>query len=520
MVAVAEAILALLGILSAIGLIFTSAGRKNLSHFLTNLIGGALEIAVPLLSELEGDLTPIAQAFTDSIHAHGGGLLNIFRDPAAAVARDAFTNTEKAMMDLVSRLPEDSPLAAATAIGNAFGFGIGSAGVTAAFESVFPEKLNTLNAAGPILSRMAGFDEVAKHALDPLYENAFGKNLEYHYKSIFKPELPSEKDAVQWHSRRLLDDAALRTIFKYSGLKPEYEDAFVKSAYRNAQPFQLLRGLGVLNVDRAAAVDAMQFAGLRDQDIDQLIAAGERQGRQSLLNAVLAQVIRMGAEGLMDQPEIDAQLDSMDLTTEAKSLVNQHIGMARLEKLATTHKRELDEAAKGNLITTDEYRAGLAAIGYQQTEIDIYAGTIDVHNQVRILNEQAREQAAEARRTQERSVSASLLEYKRGKIDATALTGALLAIGLSPELAAAYVAGATIGTAPIVKYGSVNSPFQQQQLANAAGIKATIENYKKGHTNSIVAILNLEHFGMSKAQAEETIAYLDALASKKTPPAA
>jgi hypothetical protein len=172
--AIAETLLLIGGAVAIFELLFDPKGKQKVANFVANFIGGALGIAVPLLNDLEGQLSPIASAFLTSLNANGGNLLNILRDPAAAVAQTAFTDVADKLSSLPSDLPEDAPIAAGVAIGEAFGFGLGSAGVAALFEAMFPEKLNSLDGIAPMLSKLAGFDEVAAAVREPLYENAFG----------------------------------------------------------------------------------------------------------------------------------------------------------------------------------------------------------------------------------------------------------------------------------------------------------------------------------------------------------
>ena len=154
-----------------------------------------------------------------------------FTDLTTSVLNDAFL----ALTQNGESTPDNAVATATAAMGEAYGFGMASAATTAFFEACLPEKLNVLNGAGPLLAKMAGFDEIAAAVRDPLYHNAFGRALDYHFRSIFKPELPNEGDAVEWHSRGLLTDDQLRTIFNYSGLKTEYETPFITSAYRAVQ---------------------------------------------------------------------------------------------------------------------------------------------------------------------------------------------------------------------------------------------------------------------------------------------
>ena len=62
---------------------------------------------------------------------------------------------------------------------DAAGFGLSSFAVSAAFESIFPEKLNTLNSVGPMLATLAGFEEVTKAGISPMLYAFIGQPARY-----------------------------------------------------------------------------------------------------------------------------------------------------------------------------------------------------------------------------------------------------------------------------------------------------------------------------------------------------
>ena len=171
-------------------LIFDPKGSEKVGHLIGNIIRSVFQVATPILADVEKLLAPVAQSFVDSVNANGGAVANIFRDPAKLLATTAFNDAAGDLIAGGESTTDNAVRQATSAIGEAFAFGAGSAAVTAAFEAVFPEKLNTLNFAGPLFAKMAGFDEVAAAVRQPLYEAAFGRSLQYHYRSTFKPDLP------------------------------------------------------------------------------------------------------------------------------------------------------------------------------------------------------------------------------------------------------------------------------------------------------------------------------------------
>lgn len=228
--------LTLLEVFLLIWSLFTKSGRDSWGWFFNHIVGGAVGQVKPLLDELAPTVAQIAGQLRDALNSHGGGIVSTIGGDFQSVARTALETQRGALASLGESTPDNAIDAAAEAFAVAFGAGLTSAGVAALFEAVFPEKLNTLNGVAPMLAKMAGFDEVAAEVIGPLYSAAFGKSLEYKYRSQFKPEYAKEPDAVRWHARRLLSDADLAEVFGVSGLKAKYETPFIASAYNPVSP--------------------------------------------------------------------------------------------------------------------------------------------------------------------------------------------------------------------------------------------------------------------------------------------
>src|SRR5258708_23649836 len=86
--------------LGIIGLMFGSdKGRKAFAQGLSNWVGGAVDVVVPILNGVEGGLAPIARAFVQSFRTTGPGLLDIFKDPASELALKSWLATELALLE-------------------------------------------------------------------------------------------------------------------------------------------------------------------------------------------------------------------------------------------------------------------------------------------------------------------------------------------------------------------------------------------------------------------------------------
>jgi len=148
----------------------------------------------------------------------------------------------------------------------------------------------------------------------------------------------------------------------------------------------------------------------------------------------------------------------------------------------------------------------------------VFTATVNVKLEKAVLIADAREQAKEVREAQQLAVKTALGEYRRGEIDATALTAALLLAGIAAPVAAGYVSLAAVGVTPNVRIGEKQSQFVVGQTEQKALARAAIEAYKKALITVSALRSQLASAGFSALEIDYEVAYLDALAAKKPPP--
>lgn len=418
--------------------------KQKLISLVQNWTRLAIEAATPLLNDVEAELLPIVNTFAAAFGTYGPPILGAIRSPVAGFVKDEFTLAEKALTGIGESTPANATQIAADTMADAFGFGIASAGVTAAFEEIFPKKMNTFNGAGPMLAQMGGFAEVAKAVREPLYHNAFGKSLDYHYRSIFKPELPDEADAVKWNSRGLLVDGQLQKIFEFSGLKTEFEQAFINSAYRPIPPFLITRAAETGVIPQKELESVFKFNGFRDQDVAILEKAYAALALQPYINQYITAAVRSTELGTMTPQELGQSLTQANLNQEQQTWVQLTVATRKLEQLAELYRKSISEAYRYGQITDAQYVPSLEAIG-------IGAADAQAHYAIDSIAKTGKAAAA-ALRAEERLAAqqmraagrAAVQGYRSGTLDAAALEAALLAAGFDPAIAGYSVALETL----------------------------------------------------------------------------
>ena len=422
-------------IAAAFEIIFDKRGKTRIANLLYNVVSGGLSIVVTTLTELEPQLQGIIAAFVSSFQNLGPALSATVAGPIGSLAASNFAAAEANLTPGGASTPDNAVAQAGAAFKQAFGFGLSSAAVAAAFEATFPEKLNVLNGAAPAIGNMAGFAEVTGEVLGPLYRNAFGRSLEYKYRSQFKPEYPDENDAVIWHARRLLTDAQLEVIFGVSGLKSEYEAPYVASAYRAVQP----RALATLFQDTDVPVNAMklalQFAGIRDQEIALMLPAFVWNATKNVRGEYISALVRSAELGTVSMQELTQELTTLGYSAAASDLIQLTVATRKELQLAELYRKSISEAYRYGTITDAQYVPSLEAIGIGAADAQAHyaVDSIAKTGKAAIAALKAEERLAAQR--MRAAGQAAIAGYKSGTLDAAALEAALLLAGYDPVVA-------------------------------------------------------------------------------------
>lgn len=471
-------------------------GAQAFGNYVFNFVSSTIGVAVKFLTAAESQLEPIVNAFLTAVRKQSGPLSNAIDADIRGMVINAFNAVEKAVTLGKTSEPGDAIATGAAAMSEAFAFGMESFAVSAAFEACFPEKLNVLNGVGPMLSQLAGFAEVGGALREPLYRNAFGLSAEYYYRSIFKPELPDESDAVTWHSRGLLTDDQLKTIFDYSGLKTEYETAFITSAYRPVSAFIMLRLLESGVIDQPTLENALKFNGYRDQDIAALIKYAAWASTATYRAQYMSAVETAAELGLLTPDEVDAASETAQIPEGASDFIQLTVATKKLEQLAEIYRKSVSAAYKYGTIGDADYVPHLEAIGIAAADAEAHYALDSINKQGRALLAEERAAAAAARKLEAAAVKAAIAEYRAGNIDAAALTAALLAAGMDSVLAgyAVAVAAARQQGTQVLVYGVLMSRTAAELLREQ--VAAVSWQVKKALIDGPTAMAQLATLGV------------------------
>lgn len=456
----------LLLLVAAWEILFDRKGRSRLGNLAYNITVGAAKAAAEILADVLPSLTGIATGFVDAFTSRGGAIHQSISQPIADLTTTNFARTTDLLKAAGESTKENALDQAGKALGQAFGFGIASAGTAAAFEAAFPEKLNVLNGVAPMLASMAGFGEVSSAIRDPLYRAAFGKSAEYHFNNVFKPELPTESDAVKWYSRGLITPDELREIFAVSGLKEKYERPYLDAAYRPAPPFILSRIAAMGVISDADLKHLLEFNGLRPNDIHILVEGFAAAADQPAAKLYQSALMTAAERGTVTDADLVNALHDLGLSDTAIGWTRLAIATRKLEQLDELYRKSVDKAYEYGLITDADYVPHLLAIGIAEADADAHYALASVAKSGKALLAGERLQARAAALLSREAIMAALAQYHSGQIPLSALGPALIAAGMDAGLAGFAVTAAQARTAGAmnVVYGLLKPRVEAEQL--------------------------------------------------------
>src|SRR5580658_1146298 len=337
LVELAEAIYMLVkigAVLTILYALFVPGGNVHVANLLSNIIKGVLGVATPLLSDVETQLAPIVSAFATSIQTNGAPIVDDLKAPLGGFAKAAFTAAQTSLEGKTNIKPTDWKDIASEAFADAAAFGLGSFAVSAAFEAAFPEKLNTLNSLGPMLATMAGFEEVTRASLAPLFYAGIAQPSRYDANSKFRSLLPNLMQAQIMYSRRKITQTTFDQLAAYAGLSPDYVAPLTAASYRPLQP----RALATAIQDTAFPTDEireiLEDNALSPSDVNFYEGVLQYNALRNIRNSYITETLTAYGQGVVADTELDEILTNVGWSDDAKALAKSRALLQRRILLA------------------------------------------------------------------------------------------------------------------------------------------------------------------------------------------
>jgi hypothetical protein len=438
--ALGEALPIIATVIGSYYVLFTDKGREKASWLIYNLTSSAFELIAKMLSDLSPSLRSTTSALSAALNEQGEPLRAELEGVFAGFVKKAFGAVTESLEKRGPVKPAEWKDIASAAMADAFSFGLSSFATSAAFEAIFPEKLNHLNGVGPMLATLAGFEEVSAASLRPLFQAGISIPASYDALSKFRPRIPGQQAALQWWARGIITDAEAKETMTVAGYPDSWMPAMFRAAYRpiNARALATLLPDQPIDSDQLRAI--LQDNAYSPDQINFLVQQFEYASTKNLLQTYIHEAITAYQHGVMPDHELSEILDGVGWSAQAKKYVIDRAALARRVTLAQKVESQIIPLVAAGAITPEQGEQHMEAAGIQPWYADL---EITLATTKATIAEAKREAAAEhkAEIARQRNLTrAAVAEYKTGRINTAALTAALVALGLEPTLVASIVA--------------------------------------------------------------------------------
>ena len=487
------------------------------------------------LEKLTRDIPALAQkiitllpgAFTEQMTALQAGLIVLANSDLGVLGADAGNAWHAILLTIFNAYradlaanketdPAQADSVVTAALARASYLGLGSRAVTVLFEAFLPKRFNVLNWLGPTLAQLSGYDEIVARARAPQYQHAFGNLSEYDAAQTFLTKAPAAAEARSMLARRLISALDATKIQGWGGTMTAYQAAQEQEAYRPVQPFLLTRMAEAGAIPAADLTALFQFAGFRDVDITRLQAGFVALALVPYQQQYLVASVRSTELGTMTPAELSQVMTDINLTQDQQAIVQLTVATRKLEQLAELYRKSISEAYRYGQITDDQYVPALEAIGIGAADAQAHYAIDSIALRGRTALAAARAEARlEASRTRA-ATAAAVASYRTGTLDEAALSAALIAAGVDPEIAAFIVTVQTERRAGPLTFIYGREIGRSGALVLKEKVAAVENQYKKQLIDDATAAAALAELEIPTANANALLADWAALKTKPT----
>jgi hypothetical protein len=487
-------------------LLFGPRGVAVIKATVTNAINAFIQATPGLMSTLANDLQPLASQVEAAVTTVGGGIRTALEPGLASIGTQAFNTIAESLAGNTDVTPAQWETIAGKLFGDAAGFGLSSFAVSAAFESIFPEKLNTLNSVGPLLATLAGFEEVTHAGIGPMLYAYVAQPARYDANSKARSLLPDLMTARIMLSRRLITQDQFNTLVAYAGLSPDWVAADTALSYRPIQARALATAIADTPFPTSTMTAVLQDNGFSDANVNFMLSVLQYNSTKNVRNSYISEALTAYGDGVVSDTELNQILTSQGWSDDAVTMATNRALIMRRVKLATEVSSQVVSEVAAGLLTAEQGLQALEAAGVVdwQAQLKITLATTKAELQAA---RKAASAEAKLELTRQRNLTrAAVAEFERGAINAEALTAALAVLGLDPTLIASVVAVETAKQAGKLKfvYGQFLTPQNAKVLTEKV---AAYEAQFKAAQIDLATVTNaLASLNIPDAQAKALIA--------------
>jgi len=339
---------------------------------------------------------------------------------------------------LVPQIPvsyEQVGVSALSAYATAFGLGLTSHGVAVAADLLHPLKATGLPQLAAFLADMAGFSAIARATWYTDLSNFLSTPYKHYSLRYFRPTLPRDSELTRLYAEGCIKEEDFDRAMQYWGYSDAWIRAYKKDVFRDPRHYELSMIAEDATINTAWIYRELRDAGYSPEDSPALAHAIVRRSLRSYLDAYRKALMYLFKKGYMSEDQFDAQLDLLELSSEAYFLTKKVARFGFIEDYTDDSVTMFSDMYDKDLIDDADFEMSLAALGIVAEKRAIIVARARIKKTARVAKEEKVEVKKLIRKKQETIIDTYVLAYRAGTLDEDGLLAALRFAGVENELA-------------------------------------------------------------------------------------
>jgi len=325
-----------------------------------------------------------------------------------------------------------------TVLSDVVAAGINSYAITALIGLKFEGAAQQLERIIEIATGVLGFDELKEVQIGPLVTYGIARIAEMQAKKLFGQELPGAGSLAGLAAQGLITPAQYFTWVPYTGLPGELWEQTREAAFRGLNARQMLRLIETGLYSQAEITNELTFSGMRPASQERMQRAAPYLATNTERNALRSTLEKAYIAGLMDDPTLTDNVDSIEQNTDRANLVLQRVKWEVLIQETKDLEAEYTTLFSAGLMDDPTFRANLSGIGLQPWKVNTVAAKAEARANATLQRKTLAAAAALQKATATVERQTALKNYEEGNLPLPLYTAALIETGLTPTQAAAW----------------------------------------------------------------------------------
>ncbi|MBA7518430.1 hypothetical protein ES705_10500 [subsurface metagenome] len=396
----------------------------------------------------------IAPAVWDATSGAVGWLKDQFTH-LIGLAYDEITGYAKTFAPMT---PGKAPELAGIMFASAAGFGALAHGIALGVEMVPNLKYMGVHYLSGFLGSMAGFGAVTAATMGVIAALAVRLPFTYYMNRILRPTIPDEKLLIEFRSKREFGFPEFKQYMSYHGFPDEWIAKIDSWLWKDPRLFEILYCADVTVPPKEWLVRKFERAGYEDIDIDVLCKVVERRTTQSPRTYYTTSLRRNFRHGFLTEGELVEGIKALEMAPEAIDWIKRTGELDNIYEVNSDWVTTYKTAYRNDLITEDELRASLSAMGLPKESVTAIIELEWVRKQPRVLAAERKEIETQWREIQAEYSRVYIESFRRGLSTEDQLAAYLAAIGINDKVAMATARHEAIKLVPKPKPEAIQIP--------------------------------------------------------------